>query len=221
MKLKIIIIAIIALVSSNAFAQKQKPSATSSTDLSQPKVDSGVDAKEISIRDLAIQLGSPGGIIFLPDIDVEKKYRFEPPSLSVSDMLNSIAKVEPEYRWETQDGVVNLFPANKYPVFLDTIIPEFDAKDTNIHLSIDTLQQLPVFQQQATSFGYSNYTVRRVEFLSVLSSGKLKNFNVHCRNSTLRGVLNSIVRGHGRAVWGFREYMQNGNKFFQLWIIFS
>lgn len=216
MRLKIITAVIIALVSGNAFGQKQKTSATPSTDLSQPKIDS----KEISIRDLAISLISPGGIVFLPEIDVNKKYKFETRILSVSDMINSIVKVEPEYRWETQDEIINLLPANKYPAFLDTIIPEFEAKDTNISLAISSLQQLPVFQQQATSFGYNNFTQPRMEF-GGLQSARIRNFNVHCKNSTVREVLNSIVRAHGRAIWGFREYTQNGNKFFQLWVVFS
>jgi hypothetical protein len=221
MRLKIIIATIIFFVSSNAFGQNKKTPSTSSTDLSQPKVYSWVNAKEISVRELAIHLGSPGGIVFLPEIDVEKKYKFEPPNLSVTDLLNTITKSEPEYRWEAQDGVVNLLPSNKYPAFLDIIIPEFGAKDTNVWLSINDLQQLPVFQQQATSFGYVNYTEPRLEIVSILSGGKTKNFNVHCKNSTVREILNSIVRAHGRAVWGFKEYTQNGNKFFQLWFIFS
>lgn len=117
------------------------------------------------------------------------------------------------------NGIVNLLPANKRPAFLDAVIPEFEVKDATSLDGFDDLEKLSVFQQQATAFGYANYTVPRLIFSSRLSNRQ--KFSVHCKNATVREVLNAIVRAHGRAFWGFREYTQNEHKFFELWFVFG
>lgn len=211
-----IITALLFALGCNVVAQNQPPAAPL-TDMLQRKVRPWVVAKETSIGELAAHLNVSGGVVFMPEIDIERKYRFEPARLVVRDVLDAVVKVDPEYRWEAQDGIINLLPANKYPAFLDTIIPEFEVKDETTLRGFDSLEEMPIFQRKAITFGYDNYTVPRIINESRLSNGK--KFSVHCKNATVRGVLNAIVRAHGRAVWGFREYTQDGHKFFDLWFV--
>jgi len=54
--------------------------------------------------------------------------------LSLRDALDAIVRAAPLYRWQLNDGVVNLLPSSGVPALLNIGIAEFDFSGDNVNL---------------------------------------------------------------------------------------
>ena len=79
------------------------------------------------------------------------------------------------------------------------------------------LENMPEFRTLANNNGYGNYTVPRISNSSRL--GNVSPFSFKCTGCDIREIMNVYVRAYGRAVWGFDEYEEKGNRYFSIWLI--
>jgi hypothetical protein len=138
---------------------------------------------------------TPGGVIFAADADENTRYKLDPSGLTLREVLDAFVSVYHRYRWTVSDGVVNLTGVEMNPPLLDTVVANFDQENLNAETMIETLEYLPEVQRQAIALGFTDIGLR--EYIGPIST---KLFGVHCRNQTLRQVLDLIVRTHGRAI---------------------
>lgn len=99
---------------------------------------------------------------------------------------------------------------------LGTIIGEFKQDAVTARAMLSALEEVPEVQGHAGSLGFSDIRLRKYD--GPVSTDR---FSVHCRNATLREVLNEIARRHGGAVWSYREYDCGGEKCLQLNLLFG
>ena len=163
-----------------------------------------------------IMARAPGGVVFTPDADEEKRYKLIPSGFTLREVLDGIVALDDHYRWTVSDGVISLSGVEMSPPLLDTVIPAFNQENVNARTMIDELETLPEVQRQAMALGFTDIGGR--EYDGPLST---HTFSVHCKNRTLREVLDQIVRTHGRAVWSYKEYTTAGKKHFQLGLLFG
>ena len=72
----------------------------------------------------------PGGMVRLVDCEQDTLMQSWRPSNSpLSQVLDTMVATDPRYRWQMQDGVVNLLPAAGEPTLLKTRLNEFDLED--------------------------------------------------------------------------------------------
>lgn len=156
----------------------------------------------------------PVGIALSANDDGLSRLNFKPSSLSVRDILNSIVSADPRYKWNLENGVINLLPAVGNPSLLDTRLAEFKKENAMTESLFKSLENMPEVRQRATELGMDGPLPRLFRFGSV----DTRKFTVHCQNCSVRDVLNEIVRQNGSS-WMYREYINKGKKTYRFWYI--
>ncbi|MGI9106432.1 MAG: hypothetical protein ACR2G4_09300 [Pyrinomonadaceae bacterium] len=120
------------------------------------------------------------------------------------DLLEAITQASPQYRWEFNDGVVNLVDSSMPPL-LDMHIVEFDAIGVkSAHEALYQLLERPDVKERVAHLKL-NTGLKITTGGIAMPRNTEQQFNVRCRNATLREVLNAIVREQGHGVWLYRE----------------
>jgi len=159
---------------------------------------------------------TPGGVVFTPEVDENKRYRLSPSGLTLREVLDGIVALDHHYQWTASEGVINLSGVEMSPPLLDTVIADFNQDNVNAATMVDDLENLPEVQRQAMALGFTHIGGRQYD-----GPVSTNTFSVHCKNRRLREVLDQIVRTHGRAVWSYQEYTIAGKKHFQLGLLFG
>lgn len=152
---------------------------------------------------------APGGFIWMMKCDGEETFlQGEPDILPLENALDSLTRMDPRYKWQTETGVINLIPSAGEPELLKTRIRRFK---TNTDLN-DTLRQLLALQpvkQAADRLGLRQTSLSLLVGSSPLNGGPSR-ISVDVYDGTLRKALNALVKAHGRAVWEYRESSCDG-----------
>ena len=119
--------------------------------------------------------------------------------------LDTIVEVDPRYRWQVVDQVINLLPAEREPALLQTRIKEFRAE--NISFAMDTVSPLLALPEVKKAMDDLHLKHGIAGFVT---SPSPKPFSVKCENVTLRQALNAIARAEGRGVWDYTEIHCDG-----------
>lgn len=159
--------------------------------------------------------GVPGGFASLPNELWQPRRNYMPPRLTMKDLLETIARIEPRYTWAADGGVVNVMPGEPLPL-LDARIGEFRAENLNVKEMLAALEKTPDFKAGLAAhhltepkppkdggFIISGFVGKPVE--------PWKRFSVSMRGATVREVLNEIVRQDGCAVWSYQEWKPPAN----------
>lgn len=144
----------------------------------------------------------------------EQKINLEIVDGKLQDVLDSIIKQEPQYKWEINDGVVNFIPVNNRDVFLerllDTHINKFAPKIGNEYFRLkEAIADLPEIK---TLLETNNIILYKSE---MFSKGLLRNIDVdiNIQNTNVKGVLNNLVKETPAKFWKIertgekREYL--------------
>lgn len=116
----------------------------------------------------------------------------------LSDVLDSIIKQKPSYKWEIVDGVVNFVPIkNRNPFIeklLNTQIKSFSLKNYTFSNEID--RQLEVIPEVAELLKHNNITVNDIYFVSFRLGANYPEIegNLTLSNVTFKELLNGIVK---------------------------
>ncbi len=171
---------------------------------------------------VAVSFGVPGGVAWEKACSPSSLPPLYATGNTLDESLNSIVKADARYRWIRRDGVVNLIPKRGIPLFLRTRIRRFDSKGaTNGTSAASSLLRLPEVRKAELALRIDT----RLNHIPLgLMPGptpgkqpsKPRELNIHLRNTTLFGALNSIVRAEGHGVWLYREWHCNGRHGFDI-----
>jgi hypothetical protein len=152
-----------------------------------------------------------GGVAFLKEDGEYQRYSIVPKTLKLKDILDGIVAVEPRYRWEIEDGAVNLMPVEEYKM-LNVRISEFKMESATILEMLEALKQNPEFKRglaELKLYEPPPATDDAGGFVFIIGGGKpvepKKRFSVYRRGATVRQLLNEIVHSEGDAIWSYRE----------------
>jgi hypothetical protein len=135
--------------------------------------------------------------------DEETFLQGEPDILPLEAALDSLTRMDPRYKWQTEAGVINLIPSDGEPELLKTRIGRFRT-DTDLDETLRQLLALQQIKQGADRLGLRQTSMRLLVGPS-RSDGSPSRISVDLYDGTLRQALNALVKAHGRAVWEYRE----------------
>jgi hypothetical protein len=129
------------------------------------------------------------------------------PASTLRKLLDEIIAADPDYRWEVDQGVVNLTPVRGVPDLLTLRIGEFDSGDAvDVTTAKTMLFALPEVRKRAEELGFDQ---------AVFGSGPYgapppgtpppPKLNVRLQDVTLFEALNALVRAHGHGLWIYHE----------------
>lgn len=73
----------------------------------------------------------PGGAALVVGCQENLKRHWNPQGESLGQVLNEATAVDKGYRWEAQDGAINLLPTTGEPLLLKTQLGEFKVETTS------------------------------------------------------------------------------------------
>jgi hypothetical protein len=173
----------------------------------------GVDLEYIStvqaFSKALLQASVPGGIVRMSscagDVVIHK---WQPLGSSLRNVLDSIEKADPQYRWSMANEVINALPVAGEPALLKTRIGEFKVKKVALaSMALSKLMATPEVRD-ALSHLHLNEALKAGSF--PLPDKARKERTVQCGDVTLREALNAIALAFGNAVWFYREDHCNG-----------
>jgi hypothetical protein len=124
---------------------------------------------------------------------------WNPQGQPLGQVLNEIVRADKNYKWEIQDGAINLLPVGGEPPLLQTYIGEFNITTKS---SLDALNQLQ--QRAEVKQGMSNVQLSG-GLAMVMYSRPPTEFSVQFKGGTLRQALNAIAVSSGSDVWDYSE----------------
>jgi hypothetical protein len=121
--------------------------------------------------------------------------------------MASLTKRDPRYQWQNNSGVVNLLPRAGEPEFLKVRLRQYTV-NADLTEALKQLMALPEIRGEAARLGLERNTLS----LGGLSPGNHgpSQISLTLSNVSLHEALNALVRAHGSAIWGYREYRCNG-----------
>lgn len=143
---------------------------------------------------------APGGLVTIIGCEENKlKKTWKPQGRPLSEVLNDIIDADRNYRWETQDGAINLLPASGEPPLLQTYIGEFSVTTTSSLDALGELQQRPEVKEAMSSLNLKG------GLSIIMYSPSPTEFSVRFKGGTLRQALNAIAVSRGTDIWTYRE----------------
>ena len=135
------------------------------------------------------------------------KQSWNPLNAPLRQVLDSIVEADPRFRWQVEEGVVNLLPASGEPPLLGVRISDFHVE--NVAEASDALSKLLALPEVKRRMSDLRLKHGLNIFVSP-SQPRPKEFSVSCKGVTLREALNSIARAQGRAIWQYTEIRCDG-----------
>lgn len=188
--------------------------------------ENGIDWRNLTITEALMKsfavTKTPAGVAILFENHDKKEVSRDltPDGLTLNNILNNLVTIEPHYRWREESGVVNFYPTEDYGI-LNVKIPEFKFENLTKGELLDKLTESKQFKD------YLKENDLRAPALTVccgLQSPRApRRFSVDLKNSSVREILNEIVRRNGSSTWLYREYEAawNGkvNRYFSLYFL--
>lgn len=137
----------------------------------------------------------------------EPTINFSSGNLSLGKILTEITRLEPRYQWKEENGVINVYPTNDYPI-LDTVISEFYFENKTKGELLFELLNTKEFQEYLKG---NQLSVVPFQIISGLRGKQVetRKFTTNLKNVTVREILNEIVRQNGKSTWIYKEYDSN------------
>ena len=128
---------------------------------------------------------------------------------TLQEVLNDIVTADPSYRWEVENGVVNLLPAKGVPNLLNLQIASYDSGEAwSLATAGAYLLALPQVRKRATVMGFSQgITGSGLSGAPPLGppTPVRKLLGVRLQDVTLLEALNALVRANRHGEWIYHE----------------
>ncbi len=140
----------------------------------------------------------PIGFELIPSVREEDELRISINVMNgtVRDVLDHLVKQDPRYRWEIQDGIINVLPVEANGSILDVMVPFFNIQDVDAEDVPRALLDLSEVQSRLWILGL-------VGSNTVQYDGPVRDlplFSLSMTNVTVRDILNEILRrGHSKS----------------------
>jgi len=141
----------------------------------------------------------PGGAAMVVGCQENLKRHWNPQGESLGQVLNEMTAVDKSYRWEVQDGVINLLPTAGEPPLLKTRLDEFKIESTSSWSVVSQLMTTPQIQQAMRDLGL------QAGITIINYSPRATAVSVRFKGGTLRQALNFIAVAYGTDVWDYQE----------------
>jgi hypothetical protein len=111
--------------------------------------------------------------------------------------LDAIVEADPDYKWEVNDGVVNLIPKNETDSLLTIRIKSFQARNLNRLDTRRAIGALPEVKAKLDRLGleFSDLSVWRTREIQ-----DQMRLTINMRDTTLKAILNELAKKTGE--WG-------------------
>lgn len=140
-----------------------------------------------------------GGAVMIVGCQEELKRQWNPQGEPLGQLLNEMTAIDKSYRWEVQDGAVNLLPTAGEPLLLQTHVGEFKIDTASSWEALNQVKTTPEVQQAMVGF-------RLRDGITIFTySPRPTPFSIRFKGGTLRQALNAIAVAHGSNVWDYRE----------------
>jgi hypothetical protein len=141
----------------------------------------------------------PGGAAMVVGCQEDLKRHWNPQGESLGQVLNEMTVVDKGYRWEVQDGALNLLPTTGEPLLLKTQVGEFNIETTSSLKALTRLQARPEIEKAMVDLGlHAGITL-------ITYSPQPTPFSIRFKGGTFRQALNAIAVAHGTDVWDYQE----------------
>jgi len=162
-----------------------------------------IDAKSMqsALLVLAEEVDVPIGLeleVDTPSVGDSEQIKISLQNSTVGEVLDSIVRAAPNYRWRVVDDVINVFPTAFRHEILDTNIQSFSFRNGSIYELRKALFRIPEVKRKmkeselkSITLAFSSSDFRKLE----------KDVVIDVRNTTLRTLLNSIVLRNPRNFW--------------------
>ena len=141
----------------------------------------------------------PGGAAMVIGCQEDRGRKWNPQGESLSQVLNEMTTVDKSYRWEVQDGAINLLPASGEPLLLKTQVGELEIESPSSLKALEQLKTSPEIQQAMLGLGL------QAGITIITYSPRPTAFSVKFPGGTFRQALNAIAVAHGTDVWDYQE----------------
>jgi hypothetical protein len=162
----------------------------------------------------------PIGIEYSSADQNEPKLVLEVENGSVQEILDSIIEQEPLYRWELVDGVINFVPVrDRDPFFkelLRTSVASFNPGEWTIKFQLrDAIGEAPEVKRLLKS---RNVTLSKYgDYAYSPSVYTKREVDLSASNTTVRGILNRIVKNSEHKHWAI-GWRKGQNSVFAIWL---
>lgn len=141
-----------------------------------------------------------GGVVSITGCEEDKSKRhWNPQGEALGQVLNEIVGADSRYRWEMQDGAINLLPMSGEPPLLQTYIGEFSVTTKSSLDALGVLKQRPEVKEAMISLHLQG------GLTIIMYSPSPTEFSVRFKGGTLRQALNAIAVSRGTDIWTYRE----------------
>ena len=150
----------------------------------------------------------PGGVVAVSCDASPKKYFVAPQSTSLETLLINLEQTDPNYRWQLDNGVVNLLPRKGMPMLLETPIKKFNVSNVTGQEALNLLQEKSEVKIKKAELGLDKavISINKASSLSLDSEqNNTPTFNLNLKGATFRQILNEIVKAQGRGTWIYTE----------------
>jgi len=141
----------------------------------------------------------PGGTAVIVGCQEDAERQWNPQGEPLGQVLNEMTAVDKNYRWEVQDGAINLLPAAGEPLLLKTQVGEFKIESTSTWEALNQLKSRPEIRQAKLNLGLKE------GITLIMSSSRPTAFSVPFKGGTFRQALNAIAVALGSEVWDYQE----------------
>lgn len=153
---------------------------------------------------LSVKHRVPIGIERSPAHNDDEKLNLDFDGGTLKEVLDSIVRQEPLYRWELAEGVINFVPARErdpfIEAFLNTPVAHFDpGKWTSIFQVRDAIGDVPEVKRTLEVNHKTLY--KHGDYVKSPSIYTKEDVDLSISNTTVRGVLNRVVRDSEHTSW--------------------
>lgn len=177
-----------------------------------------VTALAVALNDAKV----PGGIVKIAGCEEQPRKKLTSTSSTLQGVLEAFVSADSRYKWQIEEGVVNLLPAAGEPPLLDVRISEFKIEDAEtLDDAANQLMALPSVKNGVADLNLKQGVMRLSGpgYYIPADSGKAslpQRLSVTGNNLTLRQALNAIVLSHGGGVWLYTENHCHGHNEFSV-----
>jgi hypothetical protein len=164
-----------------------------------------------------------GGIVVVSCSEKMNQYAFSRPRISIQNLLFAVEQVDPEYRWEFSDGIINILPRQGIPELLEIRFREFTTRALTSDETLNALLGTPETRRKMADLGLdravTSITLPQSYDPDHSASRNNSRFDMDLRNVTFRQILNEIVKKSSTKTWQYTERHCGGETLFSVVLV--
>jgi hypothetical protein len=178
------------------------------------------DSPSDALAKILWQTGVPGGVIQIEKCSAQTKIHLRiPEGTSIETTLQELVKLNPDYKWEVQRGVVNLLPASGVPDLLKARVAKYDSDSAVNKFApsavLDEMLTLPNIQARAAQLRLKPGVQSGGPGVACDTDCKQQQtpgVRVKIKDASLLEAFNSTVASYGQTIWTYVETECNGKR---------